>query len=198
MEKFKIKVNGISSLTDSRYCAGMGVDVLGIIFDKNGNSDLSIDQFNAIQGWIEGAEWSGEFLGADVEIFKSLTNSYQISEWTISEELIEKLELVDFNKNRFVIKISNKDSVPNFQGSLLSYGIEIHETYLSDPKLIIDLLESGIVVWISGDFSIEKILKLNETFPNAGLILNSAKEERPGWMDLSQLQDVLEGLEEYT
>ncbi|MFM1835376.1 MAG: hypothetical protein RJA04_63, partial [Bacteroidota bacterium] len=49
MLKTLVKVSAITNLSDARYCAGMGVDLLGFPLGK-----ISIDQFTEIRNWLAG------------------------------------------------------------------------------------------------------------------------------------------------
>jgi phosphoribosylanthranilate isomerase len=176
-----LKVKGISSLTDARYCAGMGVEKLEIVFDENGKSPLSHTEWKAIQAWIEGVDWVGEFQGNNLEILKEIASLSGISEWTISRELYEKLSVESINL-KWVIKSETLIKGPGIVGNEMS--IQPSET------------NSDLQIWIWGTEDLDQVLKIHQTNPEIGFVFQSGMEERPGWMDLSHLQDVLEKLEE--
>ncbi len=58
-----VKVGSITNLSDARYCAGMGADMLGFIAIEGQDNYLAPKQFQAIRGWVTGplvvAEVSG-------------------------------------------------------------------------------------------------------------------------------------------
>ncbi len=176
-----LKVKGINSLTDARYCAGMGVEKLEIVFDENGEAALNISEWNAIRAWIEGVEWVGEYLGSDPGILLELAGSYGIAEWTISPELYQHADL-NRDQLRFVIKSETLLEGPGISGNERS----------SVPADT----DTGLQFWIAAPADAEKVLAWHEACPQAGFVLRSGTEERPGWMDLSDLQDILEKLEE--
>ena len=92
MTKPVVKVSGINSLTDARYCAGMEVPYLGIQFDAEGNCLLDRNSFTAIAGWIEGPVWVGEYEGHDEQKLLELAESYGIEIWQVaSKKLVESL-----------------------------------------------------------------------------------------------------------
>ncbi len=49
--KLKVKVGGITNLSEARYCAGMGCDYLGF---PVGGQGLSVEEFKDIAGWVSG------------------------------------------------------------------------------------------------------------------------------------------------
>ena len=196
MSNILLKVTGISSLTDARYCAGMGVQKLGITFDQNGIGSINLTQFFSIKAWIEGVSWTGTYQGTDIAIFKNLSDQYEISEWTISPDLMQ----CDFDFSPFKVYLkANSISDLNFTYQSHIAGFEIS----ADGDLFKEGLESiGLIVgknqelYLDNVANVEFILKNHKLFPNLGYTLVSGEEERPGWMDLSDLQDMLEQLEE--
>jgi phosphoribosylanthranilate isomerase len=176
-----IKVKGINSLTDARYCAGMGVEKLEIVFDKNGQSALSLSEWNSIRAWIEGVDWVGEYTGTETGILKQLAIDTGILEWTISPELYQKVHLENPSLT-FTIKSENLLEGP---------GVSGNERF-SLPASGVD----GLQIWIHAPENPSALLEMHAAYPDFGFVLQSGTEERPGWRDLSNLQDVLEKLEE--
>ncbi|MEY3417235.1 MAG: hypothetical protein RL060_1347, partial [Bacteroidota bacterium] len=65
--KTLVKVGNISNLTDARYSAGMGVDMIGFSLDEDDPAYLTIDEINAITGWISGVKLVGETKEFNIE-----------------------------------------------------------------------------------------------------------------------------------
>ena len=55
MLKTLVKVSGVNNLSNARYCAGMGVDMLGFDMDS-----MQIEQFHEIKNWVSGVKIVGE------------------------------------------------------------------------------------------------------------------------------------------
>ncbi len=49
-----IYVSHITNLSDARYCAGMGVDILGFVVDPSSADFVSAEDYQAMVGWISG------------------------------------------------------------------------------------------------------------------------------------------------
>jgi len=197
IQDIKLKVEGISSLTDARYCAGMGVQKLGISFDAEGNPSLDLNAFLAVKGWIEGVTWTGKYLGSSILIFKELVQKFEISEWVISESLFYNLDLSELDGLDFCLyfensKDLNKTNLRGLKGvEIVLGGSLLPENFLDEMgKINID------EVFLSGIPDAETIIRIHRSYPEIGFSLYSGEEERPGWMDLSNLQEVLERLEE--
>ena len=109
--KTKVKVGNITNLSDARYCAGMGVDMLG--FPVSGTNGLSLEKFKEINGWVTGpelvleidspenaAELAQQFYGNHIEIEAALLPSLKdikdisllvrvdLSEWKKTSSLL--------------------------------------------------------------------------------------------------------------
>jgi phosphoribosylanthranilate isomerase len=197
MNEILLKVNGISSLTDARYCAGMGVEKLGLIFDENGIGALDSNQFASIKAWIEGVVLTGTYLGKNLEVFKNLVNQYQIFEWVLSPELLRG----SFNVGNLSLSIYLK--VNSLSEIAFAYPTTISGFELSLNDLLFQEGLGKLVSSFGKDQTLfledipnpEFVLNTHRHFPQIGFSLFSNEEERPGWMDLSDLQDMLEQLE---
>src|SRR6476660_8888436 len=128
--KTTVLVNGINNLSDARYCAGMGADMMGFNLDESHSDHLTEDAFKEITGWVAGIQLVGEFDEASAtEInekafnlnldFIQLNKTYLITEIqkiekpviqkvfinkdTIETELLEMLDLYHADVDSFLI-----------------------------------------------------------------------------------------------
>lgn len=192
------KVSGINSLTDARYCAGMGVQFLGLPFDESGGGNLDRNAFVSISGWIEGPKWVAEYEGNDWELIKKISEDYEISFWQIRDfELAKKLNKEGFlvaltlNPEEFQPENPLWKSIP-WQFIQLQAGGEGKDS--ETLPMVQFFAGMGIPILLPVQ-KMEELNYLRNRFPDAGICLQSGQEERPGWMDLSGLQDVLEAIE---
>lgn len=58
-----VKVGSITSLSEARYCAGMGVDLLGFRVIPGQDHYVAPSQFQEIRGWVAGPEIVAELYG---------------------------------------------------------------------------------------------------------------------------------------
>src|SRR5688572_33445133 len=58
-----VKVGCITNLSDARYCAGMGVDMLGFRVVEGQEDYIKPSQFQEIRGWISGPSVVAEVYG---------------------------------------------------------------------------------------------------------------------------------------
>ncbi len=189
----KLKVSGISSLTDARYCAGMGVQFLSLNFDEKGVSTLEQSAFFAIRPWIEGVEWIGEYSGSDSEFLTELIASFDLKTWIVQANL----DVSGFSPNINFIKdfSPRKEDIHDIpEGDLhVNFSeLEAHER--------LDFLQSAFqkerLVFVSNPVTVSETELLNSSFPELVFSLRSSEEDRPGWMDLGALQDYLDELDD--
>lgn len=183
-----VKVSGITSLTDARYCAGMGVQYLGLQFDSSLHAPLSLTEFRAIQEWIEGIEWVGEYFGNSISEIKELASGYGITLWEVRQaELIVQLAEVGLIPCYYGDQVPDLKMISDCRYQIIPFDSDklIASQIQSMPTKIID----GITDEVSLKLALQK-------HPDCGFQFHSGEEERPGWMDLSDLQEVLEFLDE--
>ncbi len=52
-------VNGVNNLSDARYCAGMGVDMIGFNLDESQPGFMPAADLQDIAGWVAGVKLVG-------------------------------------------------------------------------------------------------------------------------------------------
>ena len=189
----KLKVSGISSLTDARYCAGMGVQFLSLNFDEKGNSTLEQSAFFAIRPWIEGVEWIGEYSGSDTGLLTELIASFDLKTWIVKENL----DLSGFSSDINFIKDyslgkGNLHDIPEGDLHIDFSELEAHERL----DFLLSAFQKERLIFISNPVNVLETELLSSSFPDLIFSLRSSEEDRPGWMDLGALQDYLEELDD--
>lgn len=204
MLKTVVKISNVTNLSDARYCAGMGVEMLGFSIDETAESYVDLKKFNDIRSWIAGVQIVAE------------------TELTEASLLLEKIERYQPN----AIQISNAELLPWLKSEtakplILKVEADQDADTIEDimvqnaPYVTYFLLESSSDASLSGDwpdflntlsarFSI--LLGFGITTENAsfllddvnisGIALRGSEEIRPGYKDFGDLMDVLEALEE--
>lgn len=73
-----IKVGAITNLTDARYCAGMGVDLLGFQVVEGASNYISPKAFQEIRGWVSGPLVVAEIYGLEeLSTLNSILENYR-------------------------------------------------------------------------------------------------------------------------
>lgn len=195
-----VKVGNISNLSDARYCAGMGVDLLGFCLDPTSNAHLTAESYKEIVGWISGPQLVGEF---DTHDAGFILNAQEELKFDFIQ--VDDLPLANSlsHDNKVILKISLH---------LLADGTSL-TGLLSDVDDNIEflLLESDTPVDSKLQGEIEKICKAYAVLKGfdlepasvladismeyKGIAMKGSEELKAGFKDYDELADILEVLE---
>lgn len=184
MLKTLVKVSRVNNLSNARYCAGMGVEMLGFDMDT-----MLIEQYSEIKNWVSGVKIVGETKSQNTDFIleKLATFKPDLLEINGLETAIELYHLSD------IFIILNEKTI---KGNLLYpeniQYLHFHEInndqivhYFEDrglPKLIIsakNLKQNNIE--IKGD--------------SFCISIEADTEERPGFSNFENTMEILEALE---
>jgi phosphoribosylanthranilate isomerase len=187
-----VKVGKITNLSDARYCAGMGVDMLGFRVIQGDVDYLSPERFKELRGWFTGPTVVAEAYGikSSDEVIGIIQN-YQPDFIEISVA-----DLKNINSTTLPIILSG---TPNELDGIKSYSdlpnIEyVLFTQVPSKETLAQFHASyKILIAISEESDLE-ILDANETLVT-GISLHGSPEEKPGLKNYDVLADVLEKLE---
>lgn len=201
-----VKISNVTNLSDARYCAGMGVELLGFSIDSDSPYYISPKKFADICSWLAGVKLVAETSSTN---FEELTA--KLSEYPVHAVQIEDPRLLAPLKTELglpvILRINVDAYDANDTNSLLNrYGTEA-EYFLVDSESEKELSEE----WIQtlGDLTEEypiligfgldnehTVSALTELFPKIGIALRGSEEIRPGYKDFGSMMDILETLEE--
>ena len=192
--KTKVKVGNITNLSDARYCAGMGVDLLGFPIG-NKNDQISIETFTDIAEWVAGPEFilelaepiDEELLGkvTQIEAIKfiqmNLSQLGRLKSKLAGKSIILTLTLTEWNKYGHQLK-----------NDMISY-VTLEKIEAEERHLVEELNQQipVLVEFEKQQLTIDDLLKL----PITGIVLEGSAENKPGQKNYDHLADVLESLE---
>ena len=196
MLKTTIKVSNLNNLSDARYCAGMGVEMLGFSMDE-----LDFDKFREMRGWLAGVQIVGETNSNDVSIIIGLVEKYQpdyleVSDWQniieiqrIGKPIILKVDFATANLP--ALFQATKGNVEYF---LLENSDEFG---IVDDGILSQLDAWSFLYPIILGFGIKEsnANDLLEQTQLTGFALKGGNEIRPGITDNEKLMNILEILE---
>ncbi|MBL7850801.1 MAG: hypothetical protein JNN04_07865 [Cyclobacteriaceae bacterium] len=184
-----VYVNHITNLSDARYCAGMGVDLLGFNIDPSDPDYVSPETYQQLVGWVSGPERvvvAGSVPFNDKRMVEDYAPQYvhlhgaQLNNWpATSLKLIVEIpaeSLADFRQQLEARTDIAFLVVPN----------------LKEP--ITPALTGGIPVLAGLEPSARISLAQLEKAGVAGIVLQGTKESSPGLKDYDHLSQVLEDL----
>jgi phosphoribosylanthranilate isomerase len=192
--KTLVKVGNISNLSDARYCAGMGAEMLGFVVIEGQNNFIQSKSYQEIRGWISGPSVVAELYG--------------ITPATNVESII-----MDYAPDFLEVNLGEIGLLPD---SKLPLIIAVDDTTPAEELIKLAFLKERIAfIQVNGSGkSPEFIKKLSTQFPVlaaiksadelddllnmhaiSGISLNGSQEIKPGLKDYSHLAMVLEQLD---
>ena len=176
--KAKVKVGRVTNLSEARYCAGMGVDLLGFPVGEGG---LEPEEYRKMIDWIAGPELVLEAHYSKVDL-TYITDNYPGHYIEIGSHQLDWLKDKSLN---FVLALKPSEWV-NVYGDVM--GCEnIKFVELLEPTKSEAVTIRSFFPLLLND--VELGLSLN-----TGIALTGSDEERPGIKDY-RLRDILESLE---
>lgn len=193
MLRIPTKINGVNNLSDARYCAAMGVDLIGFSITKDHERSIPLEKINGITGWLSGVQVVAEEyslenwesitfkseaihakmveIDVDVEVGNSVHNvmyRIELGKW---KELNRKLP-----QNALLHLLLPKKDGLDF--NLIQSICSQHTTYLNVTSLTSD--------------QIEHLISTTQPY---GITLDGGNEISPGISDFDHIAEVLEYLE---
>jgi phosphoribosylanthranilate isomerase len=187
--KTRVKVGRITNLSEARYCAGMGVDLLGF---PVGDDGLKAEQYRQMIEWVAGPELVLEVHHSRMLDLQYITDNYPGHYIEIGRS---QLEWLSDTKLNFILAIEPGDWV-NLHGDLVGLEnikyIELINATQSDASTIGAIgAHFPVLLTITDPGILTDILKLN----SAGISLVGSDEEKPGIKDYGEVAEILEALE---
>lgn len=193
-----VKVGNITNLSDARYCAGMGVEMIGFVMDKFSTDYTSAEKMKEIKSWVSGVQIVGETQSANYEEVKDMIDAYEIDILQISEAGLLP-QIADLGKP-IILKLEFDNDY--FEDYFERYS-QFVEFFLIDGGDFSDFARYKIKEYAFNypvilDFGInaENVNELLEEIQIKGIALKGSSEIRPGYKYYDELSEILEVLEE--
>jgi len=179
--KTLVKIGGVTNLSDARYCAGMGVDMLGIRVIQGQASYLAPQQFQEIRGWISGPLIVAELYGiTQREDLSSILENYKPD---MLEMGLAELEIMSTLPLPYILNLGENDNVDH---------LTIQPDFILCRTLTNNLGSVPLIL------AVESQAQVNDALTNPrvkGVAMNGSPEVRPGLKDYNILAEILEQLE---
>jgi phosphoribosylanthranilate isomerase len=191
--KTLVKVGKITNLSDARYCAGMGVDMLGFRVVDSDADYVRPEDFREIRGWFTGPAVVAEVYGLqnDEEI-PAIIENYQPDYLEMTLRELDKLDTVSLP----IILSVTAEEVQSSWAKIS--GLKPKVKYL----LITGTLTEAELELLSSQFKTlytitqeDDINVIDSITALKGIALEGTAEEKPGLKNYDVLASVLEKLE---
>jgi phosphoribosylanthranilate isomerase len=200
-----VKISNVTNLSDARYCAGMGVEMLGFSIDESSQNYIAPKKFEEICSWISGISLVAETQETNPENIILALNAYPVQAIQI-----EHMDMIPYLAGSIEHKIILRVSADTYDHTEIS---SIVNRYSNDVAYFLVESESNALLtteWLQAlgtlsedhailvGFGLENetdVAKLTEQYPNIGIALRGSEEIRPGYKDFGSMMDILEALE---
>lgn len=184
--KTLVKVGSVTNLSDARYCAGMGVDLLGFRTVQGQENFISPKQFQEIRGWVAGPQIVAEIYGLQtIDELNAIIENYRPDylELTPRELQIAGSAIT----LPFILALDNGTNLPPATLDpayvLVPHNASHLERLLPDHDVLLATETADQVNAAVAGTGI------------SGIALNGSHEIRPGLKDFDNLSEILESLE---
>jgi len=200
--KTLVKVSGVTNLSDARYCAGMGVEMIGFGLDENHPKFIELAKLREISVWISGIKVVGEFNGDNLDNVNYL--SHEIPLDFVQLNHLPHLEILNHIKNPIILKLDiEKDGLEEIEEAMNKYAGSVMFFLLESAVYSIADLEEVLENWcgkyniiVGFDINDQSLpVVINKINPK-GIGLHGGHEIKPGLKNFEHLADILELLEE--
>ena len=207
--KTLVKISNVTNLSDARYCAGMGVDMLGFSMDTDSLEYVDPKKFGEIRGWVAGVQIVGETSSSDTDEIEQLLETYQPDILQVDEAALlpylstlspstERLPLI-LRVDLMQVTLDQLDTL--FQTGATGADYVLLESngalYLDgDWKDALQRLSNRYPILLGTGISAKNVHDLLSDLPVQGIALSGGSEERPGNKEFGELMDILEAIEE--
>jgi phosphoribosylanthranilate isomerase len=197
-------VTEINNLSDARYCAGMGVDIIGFNLDKGQASGVTPEAVREIAGWLAGVQLAGAFAGAAAEEINELARQCGLNLVLLNATyLVDDLTKIDLP---VIMQVEiHKDTYEKELAQML----ELYQPYvqyflvtsagfqaIDDTNLqFLQQLAQRFPVLLGFGLDQENVVQVLEQVKPAGIALKGGHEIKPGLKSFDDLADILEMLE---
>lgn len=198
-----VKISNVTNLSDARYCAGMGVDLLGFSMDADSAEYVEPKKFGEIRGWVAGVQIVGETTATDPDLIEQLLETYQPDVLQIGEAALLPY-LITFDK-AIILRVDlaqlTLDQLNTlFQTSVTGADYILLESNGSphldtDLKITLQRLAARYPILLGTGIAGSNIHDILTDLPVRGIALSGGDEERPGNKEFGELMDILEALE---
>jgi len=200
-----VKISNVTNLSDARYCAGMGVDMLGFSLDEHSASYVAPKKYAEIRAWVAGVRLVAESSETDPQKLLTL-----LAEYEFDALQVEDPDLLVYLKSELDKPLLLRVDVDHYGADELDalmsrYAAEVtyfllesaEDAELTDewnsylPTLA---KEYPILLGFGLDQEI-LVSEFAESLGIHGIALRGSAELRPGYKDFGALMDILEALE---
>ncbi len=204
----KLKICGLTSLADARFCAGAGADFLGFVFHPDSPRHIEPARVREIADWLHGPEITGVFVDVSPETVNHVASEAGLTYVQLhGDESPDDCTAIDLPVIK-AIRIGADDDgasvrrrMEAYRGRVDYFLLDTHHPEL--PGGTGETFDWSIAAGLSADFPIllagglrpENIVEAIETVNPIGIDLSSGIESAPGVKDFDLLGDLFDAFD---
>ena len=199
-----VKISNVTNLSDARYCAGMGVDMLGFSMDTDSEEYVSPEKLAEIRSWVAGVHIVGETASLDALAIEQLVKTYEPDVLQVEEvgllpyvQTFDKPIIVKIDLAQLTIDQLEALMTTSHPGQVDYFLLESRGNVSLDDELkdVMRQLTTRYRVLLGVGVSADNVHALLAELPIQGIALTGGDEISPGNKDFGELMDILESLE---
>lgn len=200
--KTLVKVSEVNNLSDARYCAGMGVEMIGFALDENHPQFIELAKLREISVWISGVKVVGEFAGENIENMNYLSKELNL-DYIQLNHLLKPEEMAELHKpiiQKLVLDNASEKEIESYLNTykeFVSFFLLENESADSVNSLIPTLKKwcNQFPVILGFGIKNEDLETILLEIEPAGIGLKGGNEIKPGLKSFDELASILEVLE---
>lgn len=195
--KTRVFVSDVDNLGDGRYCAGMGVEMIGFPIEASHDRYVSPDKFKEIASWLAGIKFAGEVYETAAINF----DEYEAIDAIVTDNAALVNDLSKLEKPLiYKIKVTSSIDEVEQQMSLLEHQVDIFllefdADLTGEIKKQLHTLTEEYKIFLSGGFNEESVNDLLEEVKPEGIALKGGSEVAVGVNTFDGLVEVIEAIE---
>jgi len=193
--KTLVKLSEVTNLSDARYGAGMGVQMMGFNINPESEHFVDPDKFKEITSWIAGVKLIGEFDGDILSFNIGYSLDYiQVSKPEMIKDILalEKRVILKIDLDRTLIE--EVESVLNLCKNDVDYFL-LEKSQDDFDKAKIKVWSTSFPILLGFGINEEAIDDILNNFSVKGIAIKGGEEQVVGFKDYDQLSSILSKIE---
>ena len=199
-----VLVTNVNNLSDARYCAGMGVDMISFMLDPHTTHHLERKAVQEIATWLSGVKVVGEFEEASADEINELIEALNLEKILVDKYLEDEIKKI---KQPVILKVYvNKDTIETDLIELMELYEPAVEYFMicsrdfetideTNIKFLRDL-SNRFHIYLGFGVDHNTIQSVLQEVKPVGIRLTGGSEIRPGLKSFDELEQIFEVLED--
>ncbi|OHX66276.1 beta/alpha barrel domain-containing protein [Flammeovirga pacifica] len=194
--KTRVFVSDVDNLGDGRYCAGMGVEMIGFPIEEDHPRFVSAEKFKEISSWLAGIKFAGEIYShSNVDL-----STYDAIESVLTDNPALVKDLTGHGKTLiYKIKVDSFDAIEQqmamLEADVDTFILEFDNDLSAEDLNKIKTLTEEYKIIVSGGFDEDSINNVLDNATPEGIALKGGSEVSIGVNTFDGLVEVLEAIE---